>query len=93
MGGTVDLIIDWTGDDQSGIRWEEWWVRRHGRNRTRIPTYDEYLGFVDYDLGINNLPRMIRRNGRIIIPRVPLDRERMAAEIARDHGFRVSRSA
>ena len=92
MGQTVDLVIDWTGDNVD-IRWEDWWVRRHGKTRTRIPTYDEYLGFVDYDLGINNLPRLIRRNGKIIIPGVPLDREALAAEIARDHGFVVSRSA
>ena len=92
MGQTVDLVIDWTGDNVD-IRWEDWWVRRFGKNRTRIPTYDEYLGFVDYDLGINNLPRLIRRNGKIIIPEVPLDREDLAGEIARDHGFLVSRSA
>jgi hypothetical protein len=88
MQDQVDVFIEWTGQNEE-IRWEQWWVARHGHTRATLPTFDDYLGFIDYDLTINGLPRLSRVDGRIAIRRVRRDSLDLVRDIVESHGFRV----
>lgn len=46
--GEVGLPILWS--KQGDIRWEDWWVQRQGKTRTRVPGLEDHLGFLRYDL-------------------------------------------
>ena len=83
----VDLVI--TRESEGQIHWEDWWVRRHGQVRHKIPTFDDYLGFIDFDLSQNGLPRLSRDGERIVLKRVPRPRVGVAQQIVEYHGFRA----
>ncbi len=83
----VDLVVSRQSD--GSIHWEDWWVRRHGQVRHNIPTFDDYLGFIDFDLSNNGLPRLSCDGDRIVLKRVPLGRVAVARQIIEYHGFRA----
>lgn len=88
MSEYVDLVIEWTGSDGE-IRWEDWWVQSHGRQRRSLPEIDDLLGFIDYDLGDRGFPRLVRVDGRVTVPKVPADAVDEVTGIVEYHGFRV----
>ena len=87
MRDVIDLVVTRFGEGT--IHWQDWWVQRHGRVRHDIPSLDDYLGFIDYDLSNNGLPRLSRDGGRIVLKRVPIDRVAVARQIIEYHGFRA----
>jgi hypothetical protein len=87
MGDLVDLVV--TRESEGSIRWEDWWVRRNGHTRQTMPTFEDYLGFIDYDLSNNALPRLSREGTRIVLRRVPRARVVAAQQIVAYHGFRA----
>lgn len=50
------ISITWASD--GSIHWEDWWVQRHGHIRTRQPGEKEHVGFANYDLQKNGLPKL-----------------------------------
>ncbi|GHJ47442.1 hypothetical protein Cs7R123_47840 [Catellatospora sp. TT07R-123] len=79
------------------IDWSAWWVERHGRTRSRVPTLLDHVGFANYDLRELGLPIIeTDGTGRFFIDLNPTStiisltdealRERISAVIAR-HGF------
>lgn len=44
----VGLPILW--EKQGNVRWEDWWIDRQGKTRTRVPGLDDHIGFLRYDL-------------------------------------------
>ncbi|MGC4795621.1 hypothetical protein ACLQ3H_16045 [Micromonospora saelicesensis] len=87
MRDVVDLVVTQVTDGE--IRWEDWWLRRHGKVRHQIPTFDDYLGFIDFDLANNSLPRLRRDGERIVLKRVPLATVAAVQRIVEYHGFRA----
>ena len=87
MAESVDLVIQ--HESEGTIKWEQWWVAKHGYERRDLPTYEDYLSFIDVDLAHNGLPRLTRRGDQIVIPRVPVDRVSIATQVVEYHGFRV----
>jgi hypothetical protein len=83
----VDLVI--SRQSEGSIHWEDWWLRRHGQVRHDIPTFDDYLGFIDFDLSNNGLPRLSRAGDKIVLKRVPLARVAVARQIIEYHGFKA----
>jgi hypothetical protein len=83
----VDLVI---GRQSEGfIHWEDWWVRRHGQSRLDTPTFDDYLGFIDFDLSTNGLPRLSRDGDKVVLKRVPREKVAVARQIIEYHGFKA----
>ncbi|MEU9978913.1 hypothetical protein [Streptomyces sp. NPDC051014] len=87
MRDVVDLVV--TRQSDGSIHWEDWWVRRHGRTRQNIPSFDDYLGFIDFDLAHNGLPRLSQDGERVVLKRVPLARVAAVRHIVEYHGFRA----
>lgn len=87
MRDVVDLVVTQVADGE--IRWEDWWVSRNGHARHDIPTFDDYLGFIDFDLSQNGLPRLTRVGERIVLKRVPAAKVAVAQQVVSYHGFRA----
>jgi hypothetical protein len=50
------LYLQWSR--QGKVWWHENWLRVHGPVRSKIPGLDDHIGFANYDLGVNDLPRI-----------------------------------
>lgn len=89
MADVVDLVI--IQESEGEIRWEDWWVRRNGHTRQAIPTFDDYLGFIDFDLTQNGLPRLSWLGDKIVLRRVQREKEPLARQVVEYHGFKAQR--
>lgn len=82
------MTVQWA--EYGNVRWQEWWVSQHGRNLPRQATPEEHVGFANFDLSHNGLPKLIQaRVGTYVLPLVPDDRADLATRILREHGFAV----
>lgn len=82
----VDLEVAYHSDGQ--VAWEDWWVGQHGNNR-QAPSFDDYISFIDYDLGSSELPPLTRDDSRLFIRGVPSAMVPIAQGVVEYHGFRI----
>ena len=84
----AQVEVAWAKDGD--IAWENWWVRRHGRTRTRLPGESDHISFANFDLKLNGLPRIATDDDGFLFIDVSRSDYDVAREILTYHGFRVA---
>jgi hypothetical protein len=79
--------VAWSED--GSINWENWWVRRHGHTRTRLPGESDHVSFVNFDLLRNGLPRLATDGDGFLCIDVTQRDYHNAVYWLEYHGFRV----
>jgi hypothetical protein len=85
------MTVQWA--EYGTIKWEQWWVSQHGPNLGRKATPEEHVSFANFDLSHVGLPKLVpAADGSYLLPLVPGDKQDLATEILRKHGFVVTKS-
>ncbi|MGQ0433081.1 MAG: hypothetical protein ACT452_11825 [Microthrixaceae bacterium] len=79
------LAVHWIQD--GNIHWEDWWVKRYGRQRTRIPGEAEHVSFANFDLKRNGLPSIRETRDGLLYVEVHPANESSVKNILSYHGF------
>jgi hypothetical protein len=75
---------------QGTVQWEEWWVRQHGPSRSHVPSMEEHVGFANFDLERNGLPRILRGSNGDFYLDLPNDLHASGAKrVIEYHGFEL----
>ena len=77
--------VEWRRSGQT--EWGDGWVAAYGRQKTHDPGEDEHMGFANFDLAHNNLPRIYRSGDSLFIEIGPGTDIRAVRNIIRYHGF------
>ena len=83
----VTLQIAWV--KQGTIKWEEWYVERHGKRLEKMPVLKDHVSFANYDLQLNNCPTIVLGEDKLEIQDVPEGKLGPVARILEYHGFRI----
>jgi hypothetical protein len=86
-----ELTVRWTRHGK--VLWEDWWTERHGQRLAQQSSMDQHVGFANYDLAQNGLPKLVPLGGdRFRLPLVPQARLEVATDVLAFHGFEVESS-
>jgi len=86
----VTLRLSWI--KYGNIRWEEWYVRQHGRNLKKLAGLSEHVSFANYDLKRNNYPSIIFDEDRLEISDISESDIPNVRQILENHGFQIDPS-
>lgn len=86
-----DVYIRWEHD--GAIKWQPWWVARHGHTRERIPGEDDHIGFANFDLSNNGCPRISRVGGSLVVQGAREESLDLIRQVMEYHGFVITRVA